>query len=251
MSVTSVRAGDLFTGNDGVDAVVTNYINSLNVVIKHFDDYGSISVVTAANLRNGKFKSLYSPTVQNIGYIGVGEYSPYQDGERSKAYALWVGMIKRCYAASNHIRNPSYKGCTVHEDWHNFQNFAEWLDNHECYDVNHQLDKDIISKGNKVYSSENCTLVPQEINKLLITRAAKRGEYLIGVSLVKSTGKFVAQMSANGSVERIGLFSTEIDAHRAYVIAKEAYVKVRAMEYKDRIEPRVFEALMNWSYEDE
>lgn len=252
MAINDVKEGKVFTGNDGIEAVVINYINSSNVLIKHFDAHATISNVTSGSLRRGKFSSPYSPTLCGIGFIGIGDFAACQNYEISREYSLWSGMMKRCYDKRYHIKNPRYKGCTVSEDWHNFQNFAEWLDNHEfSKDKGYQVDKDIINQGNKIYSAENCTLVPQEINKLLITRGAKRGKYLIGASLVKATGKFVSQMSVNGRVERIGLFSTELEAHQAYVIAKEAYVKVTAIEYKDRIEQRVFDALMNWSYDDE
>ena len=46
--------------------------------------------------------------------------------------------------------------------------------------------------------------------------------------------------------KRIGAYDTTEEASAAYVV-KEAYVKELALEYKDQIEPRAFEALMNWT----
>ena len=37
------------------------------------------------------------------------------------------------------------------------------------------------------------------------------------------------------------------DAVASYKIAKEAQVKVMALEWKDRIEQNVYEAMMNWT----
>ena len=43
------------------------------------------------------------------------------------------------------------------------------------------------------------------------------------------------------------MYTTPEEASAAYVEAKEAYVKELALEWKDKIEPRAFEALMNWT----
>ena len=43
------------------------------------------------------------------------------------------------------------------------------------------LDKDLLSKGNKVYSESTCVFIPKDINLLLTKSTASRGEHLIGV----------------------------------------------------------------------
>lgn len=63
----------------------------------------------------------------------------------------------------------AYIGCTVHEDWHNFQNFAEWaykkpqawfMEGDKIW----ELDKDSLVEGNKVYCADRCTFLPPELN---------------------------------------------------------------------------------------
>ena len=58
----------------------------------------------------------------------------------------------------------------------NFQNFAQWYDNHkyEC-DGRLHIDKDIKYPGNKLYSPYHCILVPQRINMLFSNKLNKRG----------------------------------------------------------------------------
>ena len=44
----------------------------------------------------------------------------------------------------------------------------------------------------------------------------------------------------------IGTFDTEYNAFLAYKHMKESYVKEMAEKWKDQIDPRAHEALMNW-----
>ena len=69
-----------------------------------------------------------------------------------------------CYDENELKKEPSYIGCKVCEEWLNFQNFARWIyDNkYECDDL--ELDKDLLIKGNKIYSPNTCCLLPHEIN---------------------------------------------------------------------------------------
>ena len=50
-------------------------------------------------------------------------------------------------------------------------------------------------------------------------------------------------------VTNIGSFNTEIEAFQAYKEAKEANIKEVANKWKDQIDPRVYEALMNYHVE--
>ena len=112
------------------------------------------------------------------------------------------------------------------------------------------LDKDLLVKGNKVYSEDSCVFIPKEINLVLTKNDTMRGEHLIGVHWNKKASAFVARVRKNkGKREYLGLFNTEIEAFNAYKIAKEAFVKEQANEWKDQIDPRAYEALMNYTVE--
>ena len=111
-----------------------------------------------------------------------------------------------------------------------------------------ELDKDILNKGNKVYSPDTCVYVPQSINSLFTKSDKVRGEYPIGV--YKQKDKYVAQLNkGNGKQIYLGSYSTPEEAFQAYKQAKEEYIKEVANEYKDKIPYRLYEALMNYEVE--
>ncbi|WPF70161.1 HNH endonuclease [Bacillus phage BC-VP] len=173
--------------------------------------------------------------IYGVGYIGKGTYKSKVDGKRTPQYAIWYAMLKRSYDARFHEESPAYKGCAVAEDWHNFQNFAKWYDeNYYTVDGEKmQLDKDILSKGNKVYSPDTCIFVPNSINMLFVKQKQIRGELPIGVR--PHQGKFLARMSTPKGTKYIGVADTVEDAHNLYKGAKERYIQEVALEYKDVI----------------
>ena len=112
-----------------------------------------------------------------------------------------------------------------------------------------QLDKDILVKGNKLYSPDTCLFVPKEINTLLTHRRKDKGLYPVGVSYKPRINRYRAQISKFKKVIHLGCFITPEEAFQAYKTAKEAYIKEVAEIYKDQIDPRVYEALMNYQVE--
>ncbi len=160
-------------------------------------------------------------------------------------------MLSRCYNDAYKKHRPTYEGCEVSENFKSYEYFYEWC--HKQVGFGNQgwhLDKDLLVKGNKVYSEDSCVFIPQEVNSLLIKHEASRGEHLIGVCWCKRDKAFVAQINKNkGKHERLGSFKTEIEAFNAYKIAKEAFVKEQAEKWKDKIDIRAYNALMNYTVE--
>lgn len=171
------------------------------------------------------------------------------NGKLIKSYELWRSMLSRCYNDDYHKRSPTYIGCTVCEEWLSFSNFKEWFDNN--YREGYQLDKDILVKGNKVYSPQTCCFVPFEINYLYTKRKATRGEYPIGVSFSKQKQNFRACISVKSKSKNLGSFYSVYEAFQAYKTAKEAYIKEVATDYytKGKITERVYQALMKYEVE--
>ena len=112
------------------------------------------------------------------------------------------------------------------------------------------MDKDLLVKGNKVYSEDSCVFLPSEINSLLTKRTASRGEYLIGVSWCNKRKAFEARVRKNkGKREHLGYFNTELEAYNAYKNAKESFIKEQAEKWKGKIDERAYNALMNYQVE--
>ena len=231
------------------DFKVLKYNNTKEVEIQ-FLKTGFEVVVQLGHIKNGYVKDPYSPSVYGVGIIGT-KYPTTIKGVVTKEYVLWSNMLKRCYSDSYKKKQPTYKDCAVSENFKSYEYFYEWCNEQIGFDnEGWQLDKDLLIKGNKVYSEYSCVFLPREINQVLVKRESSRGEHLIGVSWDKRDKAFVAQVSKNkGKREYLGCFNTELEAFKAYKKAKEVIVKEQAEKWKDRIDLRAYEALMNYQVE--
>lgn len=184
--------------------------------------------------------------IYGIGYNSRRNHKSKIGNKKTKAYASWHCALQRCYDPKFHNRSPTYAGCTMDERWHDFQDFADWYYGRNFSDLSYDLDKDLLVKGNKVYSPETCRLVPSEINNILLDNKSSRGKYPQGVDFRKDVGLFRARLSIYNGVRMLGFFDCPNEAHQAYKEAKERHVKNRALAWANRIDWDVFVALMNW-----
>ena len=232
------------------DFKVLKYNGSKNVEIQ-FLKTGYEMVAHLGNIRNGRIRDPYLPSVYGVGVVGT-KYSSEVNRVKTKEYKLWLTMIERCYSATLKKKYPTYKDCICSENFKSYEYFYEWCHRQVGFgnDGNgnpFHLDKDLLIRGNKVYSENTCVFLPQEVNSLLTKREALRGEHLIGVCWSKTHKAFMAQVSKNkGKREFLGYFKTELEAYNAYKTAKEAFVKEQAEKWKDKIDVRAYEALMNY-----
>lgn len=144
-------------------------------------------------------------------------------------YTKWVNMLARCYN-KNFLKNrPSYIGCTVSKPWLKFSVFSEWYEENSV-DGWH-LDKDLIMKGNKVYSPEMCLFVPVSINSLLLNSASSRGEFPVGVYFNKSMNKFKSQITIDNKVTHLGYHETVEEAYSLYVKSKNNEINRKCEQY--------------------
>ena len=180
------------------------------------------------------------------------------DGKRVKEYNLWQDILKRCFSETFKTRCPTYKGCTVSDNFLNYAYFYDWCQeqigfgNVEAKGRSWCLDKDILSTGNKLYSETTCVFVPNEINTFFTDRGNARGEYPLGVNFYKASGKFQAYCNVNGKRQHLGYYNTPQEAFAVYKPFKEALCKKLALKWQHEIDERLFNAMMNWSvtYED-
>ena len=160
-------------------------------------------------------------------------------------------MLKRCYSDTYKKKHPTYEGCEVSNNFKSYEYFYEWCNKQVGFrNSGWHLDKDLLIKGNKVYSESTCVFIPSEINTVLIKCTASRGKHLIGVYYHKRDKAFMAQVSKNkGGSEYLGSFNTELEAFKAYKTAKESFVKEQAEKWKGKIDDRAYNALMNYQVE--
>lgn len=246
-----IKVGAVYPTNFNGDIQIVEYINATNVIVKFLDEhpheYQHQTRSTTYYIKKGVVKNPYRRTLFGIGYIGVGKYTTKGSPEEKAAYGCWSDMIRRCYYERELIRYPTYRGCSVCPEWQCFQAFAEWYINHPFFGLGYNLDKDILVKGNKVYSPETCCLVPYEINMLLCDSGKTRGKCVIGVSFHKRDKNYSANVSIGGRLKYLGGYATEEEASAAYVVGKEALMKTVANEWRGKIEERAYHALMNWT----
>ena len=229
------------TNNSGV-CVVVNYTNYDDVTVK-FVETGYETKTRMDNLKLGKVKDYLHPSIYGKGILGEGFK---QSESQSYSFQLWKNMLKRCYSEVSFKKSPSYEQCLTSETFNHYQQFKTWCNQQLGFgNTGWELDKDILVKGNKIYSEDTCCFVPKEINLLLVKHDKGRGNYSLGVDYHKSRKQFRARCSD----KHLGWFNTEIDAFHAYKQAKEAYIKEVANKWKDQIDPRVYEALMKYEVE--
>ena len=231
------------------DFKVLKYNDSKNVEIQ-FLKTGFETTVQLGNIRNGNVKDQYLASVFGVGVVGT-KYPSKVNGRNIKEYDLWTHMLQRCYSDVYKKKYPTYIDCEVSDNFKSYEYFYEWCHNQIGFGNNGwHLDKDLLVKGNKVYSEDSCVFIPREINLLLTKCTASRGEHLIGVHWCKRDKAFVARVNKNkGKREHLGLFKTELEAFNAYKEAKESFVKEQADKWKSQIDERAYNALMNYTVE--
>ena len=159
---------------------------------------------------------------------------------RCPFHRTWTNMLERCYCSKKHARNPTYLGCSVTDEWKLFSNFKAWMETQDWQGK--QLDKDLLIKGNKIYSQNTCLFITKQINTFLNSREACRGDLPIGVTLSRRGDKYQAQCSNpfTHKVEVLGTFASATDAHEAWRVRKHELALQYAMIETD---PRVVDAL--------
>lgn len=260
ISLFKAKYGDRF---DYGDLNESNYVNSSTKIPIICPDHGLFYLSPARHLdypcgcpmcghaQGGKKIGGKQKPRKLLYGVGINDdTSIHTNKQESVAYRKWRTMLARCYSDSYKSKQGTYKDCKVCDEWLTFSNFKKWHD--ENYMANYELDKDILTKGNKIYSPETCSYIPKFINTILLSCWKVRGELPIGV--VRHGDKFVAQMSTysqKGRYGYIGTFDTIDEAFDAYKQAKEAHIKKVAQEYFDagKITENVYNALMNYKIE--
>lgn len=240
------RTGEISFNTYGTKMTIIKYINNINLTVLFENGYSA--VITYQSFKSGFVANPYDKTISNIGYIGEGMYYPKIHRD---IYTKWIFMIERCYDPRCQKNRPSYIGCTVIKEWHNFQNFAKWYEDN-YYKIPNEtmgIDKDILVKGNKIYSPKTCVFVPTRINSLFVKCDVKRGNYPIGVIFIKDRNNYKSQCRDGKEKTFLGYYSTSKEAFNVYKIYKEKLIKQIAKEYKNIIPKKLYDAMYNYKVE--
>ena len=193
------------------DFKILKYNDSRNVEIQ-FLKTGYEMVAQLGHIKNGGVKDPYSPSVFGVCAVGT-KYPPSEGGRNTKWYMLWARMLQRCYSDTLKKKQPTYEGCEVSDNFKNYEYFYEWCHNQIGFNNDgngnpFHLDKDLLIKGNKVYSEDTCVFVPMEINNVIVKADSLRGDLPVGVFFDKSRNKFQARMWANSKPKFLGRYET-------------------------------------------
>lgn len=194
--------------------------------------------------------------ILGIGF-NSGEYPTRNGSKNAKEYDLWRDMLKRC-GDKVKAKHHTYIGTTCSENFKSYSFFYKWCQEQIGFKVNDssgirtvwQLDKDLLFKGNKVYSEDTCVFVPQRVNKLLTKNEVNRGKCAIGTQWREKKEYFLSQCNGlNGEKVHLGCFGSQQEAFLAYKEYKESIIKQVAGHYKQMLDPRAYHALMNYEVE--
>ena len=249
------RIGKKGLNNFGSEIIIVGYRKWEDIDV-YFPKYDWTFVhARYDNFKNGKIKCPYEPRTFGVGYLGEGKYKMSENGKYTDEYKVWHQMLERCYDPKFQERHSTYKECKVENSWLNFQNMAEWI-NENYYEVPGEkmcLDKDVLYKGNKVYSRETCIFVPQRINNLFVKSNKSRGKNPIGVYPVPSGNYRAFCSNGYGEQIRLGTYPTKEQAFQAYKEYKENLIKRTIDSYEGKIpEPhysKLKEAMYNYKVE--
>lgn len=155
-------------------------------------------------------------------------------------YRTWASMLLRCYSEKFQTKQSTYVGCVVCDEWLTFSNFKHWMENQDWKEK--ELDKDLLVKGNKLYSPDTCVFVAAVVNVFTVDRSAARGLWPLGVSFEKDKCKFRAKCCNpfTRKREHLGYFDCPNQAHKAWKQRKHE-LALQLADIQD--DPRVAKAL--------
>ncbi len=240
--------GIIFKTKNYGDVVVLEYNNVRDVTIK-FLNTGKVRKTATSELKKGEIRDNEAFPVYKVGVMDIP--NELQKGKPNpREYSIWNGIRQRCYNENLRDKLMSYKDIEMSENFKIYSYFKDWC--HRQIGFNEegwQLDKDILSKDNKVYSEDTCCFVPPEINCTVTNNKSVRGKFPQGVIYNCTKTRYRARIQQSNMWESLGTYDTPEEAFYAYKPVKEAHIKSLANKWKDQIDPRVYESLMNWTIE--
>ena len=202
--------------------------------------------VTFFNTKN-KFIAVFTAENGGIRMTKV-NYKKLDDKQK---YSRWYNMNSRCYRECYHRTHPGtiYPECEVCEDWRiKKESFYDWLDK-EYYTVGGEqmdIDKDILKKGNRLYSPETCLVVPHTINVLWAMLPASYPTFNEERQQWEADAEFFPTPYSQKK------YFDDLEEAWDYMAGiKYAHIKEVAELYKDEMPEKIYQAMLAYRIDQE
>lgn len=201
MKITDIKVGDeYFTSNGERYIIKKMYGEGQNArCLVEFTETGNYQIVFPPMINSNKLKDSSKTLLYGVGYIkGTEENPSLKSGENTDVYAIWSGMLRRCYYNGEGINK--YKLVQVCEEWFDFMKFKEWYRAHvpKEHPSWFAIDKDLLGRGKRIYCPEYCCMLPIEINACIsaiknidnpsLTETSAKSVYLLSKLIEKYKG---------------------------------------------------------------
>ena len=222
------------------DAIGTKGVNRFNLL------YANKVAGTTSGKRKVNFtingKSLQTTCVYNIvEYMTTGTIVKEVCKSSRLLYGTWNGMNQRAGKIEN------YLNVTVAAEFKDYFSFYSWAERQigfMCIDddgFSYELDKDVVG-GSSCYSPTHCVFVPKVINALV--KPNRNSKLLRGVQYFKEKiTPYRAYNTIKHKPIHLGYYDTEMEAHMKHLESRRGVIEKLELQYKDRVDPRVFPAL--------
>lgn len=140
-------------------------------------------------------------------------------------YYVWADIVKRCYSKKKQIKNPSYVGTSMCDEWMDFKVFSDFYKNNlpNINNIDFNLDKDLLQQNikNKIYSPETCVFLPKSVNTFLANKYSNNTSGYTGVRWRKDKNKWQASIGTKEiKTKHLGYFKNIEEASMAYQSAR-------------------------------
>lgn len=248
--ISGLYVGQVIESNNYGKFEIIGIVDNFTVYHK-FIKTGWVGKATACKTRIGDVKDYRLPDIYGVGYNTLGKMPLKRTNKKMlSAKSKWLDMLNRCYGNNN--RMPTYKKCSVSEEWHDFANFWCWYD--KVCDVDDKtsfhLDKDLLVKGNTLYSKDTCCLVPRKINNVLVSKISNKNTDLpVGIHFHERRSKYQTYCNDfSGKRHSLGYYLTQEEAYTVYKSFKQKVLEEAANFYKDMIDERLYNVLINYDF---
>jgi hypothetical protein len=240
--VKDVKEGFVGTTSQGDQFVVLETLPNNKCLIQFLDKQKHKRVANKNAVTRGNVKNPFRVMLYGVGYIGDGKHTSVTS---RRQYNIWQGMLERCYSEA-HPHHKHYEDVTVCEEWHNFQNFADWCLTQEGFkDKYFEIDKDFMVTGNRLYSPKTCCFIPTVINSFFLNgKGLYKKDKSLGTGVTETpSGTFRASLNK----VKLGSFPSQRQAEVAFTNYKKYSLWLLATEFKDRLDNSVYERLLELS----